>query len=97
MLYPPELQIRLADYRNHADDADWVRTLERDCLAFYRNEMRVHGRLRPDAYPDVFALEAAKTSAPATSSPRNGLLRVMSSMGRRLFGALRYRGEREPL
>ena len=89
MLYPPELQIKLADYRNHVDDADWVRALEGDCLAFYRNEMRVYGRLRPDAYPNVFPVTATTKPTPAPRPMSKVPLQSMSSRVSRLFAMVK--------
>ena len=77
MLYPPELQIRIADMPKHLDDDEWQRELSRDCLAFLRNEKRVHGRLRPHAYPNVFSTAHEVLQCPTSLWSRKPLRRLL--------------------
>jgi hypothetical protein len=78
MLYPPELQIRIADMPKHLDDAEWQRELDRDCLAFLRNEIRVYGRLRPHAYPNIFSTTHDEVlQRPTSFSSRNPSWRLL--------------------
>jgi len=88
MLYPPELQIRLADYPNHANDEDWVCALERDCRAFLREEIRVHGALRPDAYPNVAAVDARMKPVGAPCAKREIGRQSVPSRFRRLLSSM---------
>jgi hypothetical protein len=62
MVYSPEIQVKMADIRNHLDDEDWLCAFDRERLEFLRGEMRIHGKLRPNAYPDVFAQTGGDSS-----------------------------------
>jgi hypothetical protein len=91
MLYPPELQMRIADLPNHLEDVGWKRDLDRDCLAALREHKRVYGRLQHDAYPDAFSAKPHRTSdsQDGPSSRLSTHETVLSKIGETLQGLIR--------
>lgn len=57
MIYPPDIQKRLAKYPQLPRDEQDL--LDREIRAYLAAEMQVHGRLRPDAYPNVAPMDEA--------------------------------------
>lgn len=58
MIFPSDLQRRIADLPNLTREES--AQLTRDTTAFLREELRIHGGLRSDAYPNVYALTDAE-------------------------------------
>lgn len=52
MIYPPDIQRRLAAMSrlSHQEQFD----LHSDIVAFAKKEVRTHGRMRPDAFPELY-------------------------------------------
>lgn len=52
MIYPPDIQHRLAAMSrlSHQEQFD----LHCDIVTFVKRELRVHGRMRPDAFPNLY-------------------------------------------
>jgi len=53
MIFPPSLQERIASLPAIWNDEQRLLEYRRDMSNFLREELRVHGRLRNDAYPDL--------------------------------------------
>lgn len=73
MIYPPEIQHRLARFGELSPCAQDA--VDSDIVTFVKQEIRVHKGLRPDAYPRLY--------------PRELSLFKRKSLGCRLFEAFR--------
>ena len=74
MMLPPEIQLRLSNYRHLSMDER--ARLGADIHSFAKREIGLNGRLRHDAYPDVRSPAPAQSSASADGviTQRNWLL-----------------------